>query len=60
MTPITFAQRMWYKINHSKCKEYREARRARQVVYAQRAATKKEDERRKRTISQAQTELVDD
>ena len=60
MTPITFAQRMWYKINHSKCKEYREARRARRLVYAQRSATKKEDERRKRTISQAQTELVDD
>ena len=60
MTPITFAQRMWYKINHSKCKEYREARRARHVVYSQRSATKKEDERRKRTISQAQTELVED
>jgi hypothetical protein len=51
---------MWYKMNHSKCKEYREARRARHVVHAQRSDTKKEDERRQRTISQTQTELVDD
>ena len=55
MPPTTFSQRIWFKMNHAACKEYREARREKRAIYDERAAKKKE-ELRKRTTSQASLE----
>ena len=60
MTPTTFSNRMFFKMNDAKCKEFRELRRFKRTVAEQSIAKAKEEARRKRTISQADVEDKND